>query len=217
MKLFLDSADPKEIEALVATGLVDGVTTNPSLAAKTGLSLVDALATICKLVPGSVSAEVTALKSAEMISEGKKLAAIAPNITIKVPLTWDGLTACKTLTSDGHKVNVTLCFSPNQALLAAKAGATFVSPFIGRLDDVGQDGMELIREIREIFDNYDFQTEILAASIRHTMHIRDAALAGADVATLPPSLFRALAQHPLTDKGLAAFLEDWKKTGQSIL
>ncbi len=217
MKLFLDSADPKEIEALVATGLVDGVTTNPSLAAKTGLSLVDALATICKLVPGSVSAEVTALKSAEMISEGKKLAAIAPNITIKVPLTWDGLTACKTLTSDGHKVNVTLCFSPNQALLAAKAGATFVSPFIGRLDDVGQDGMELIREIREIFDNYSFQTEILAASIRHTMHIRDAALAGADVATLPPSLFRALAQHPLTDKGLAAFLEDWKKTGQSIL
>ena len=217
MKLFLDSADPKEIEALVATGLVDGVTTNPSLAAKTGLSLVDALATICKLVPGSVSAEVTALKSAEMISEGKKLAAIAPNITIKVPLTWDGLTACKTLTSDGHKVNVTLCFSPKQALLAAKAGATFVSPFIGRLDDVGQDGMELIREIREIFDNYDFQTEILAASIRHTMHIRDAALAGADVATLPPSLFRALAQHALTDKGLAAFLEDWKKTGQSIL
>ncbi len=217
MKLFLDSADPKEIEALVATGLVDGVTTNPSLAAKTGLSLVDALATICKLVPGSVSAEVTALKSAEMISEGKKLAAIAPNITIKVPLTWDGLTACKTLTSDGHKVNVTLCFSPSQALLAAKAGATFVSPFIGRLDDVGQDGMELIREIREIFDNYSFQTEILAASIRHTMHIRDAALAGADVATLPPSLFRALAQHPLTNKGLAAFLEDWKKTGQSIL
>lgn len=217
MKLFLDSADPKEIEALVSTGLVDGVTTNPSLAAKTGLSLVDALAAICKLVPGSVSAEVTALKSAEMISEGKKLAAIAPNITIKVPLTWDGLTACKTLTSDGHKVNVTLCFSSNQALLAAKAGATFVSPFIGRLDDVGQDGMELIREIREIFDNYDFQTEILAASIRHTMHIRDAALAGADVATLPPSIFRALAQHPLTDKGLAAFLEDWKKTGQSIL
>ena len=180
MKLFLDTADPKEIETLVATGLVDGVTTNPSLAAKTGLSLVEALATICKLVPGSVSAEVTALNSAEMISEGKKLAAIAPNITIKVPLTWDGLRACKTLTSDGHKVNVTLCFSPNQALLAAKAGATFISPFIGRLDDVGQDGMELIREIREIFDNYDFQTEILAASIRHTMHIRDAALAGAE-------------------------------------
>ena len=210
MKLFLDTADPKEIEALVATGLVDGVTTNPSLAAKTGLSLVDALATICKLVPGSVSAEVTAVTSAEMISEGKKLAAIASNITIKVPLTWDGLTACKALSSDGHKVNVTLCFSSNQALLAAKAGATFVSPFIGRLDDIGQDGMELIRD-------YDFQTEILAASIRHAMHIRDAALAGADVATLPPGLFRALAQHPLTDKGLAAFLDDWKRTGQSIL
>lgn len=217
MKLFLDTADPKEIEALVATGLVDGVTTNPSLAAKTGLSLVDALGAICKLVPGSVSAEVTALKSAEMIAEGKKLAAIAGNITIKVPLTWEGLTACKELSSAGHKVNVTLCFSPNQALLAAKAGATFISPFIGRLDDIGQEGMELIREIRMIYDNYDFQTQILAASIRHTMHIRDAALAGADVATLPPAIFRALAQHPLTDKGLAAFLDDWKRSGQSIL
>lgn len=217
MKLFLDTADPKEIEALVTTGLVDGVTTNPSLAAKTGLSLVDALATICKLVPGSVSAEVTALKSDEMIAEGKQLAAIAPNITVKVPLTWDGLTACKALTSAGHKVNVTLCFSPNQALLAAKAGATFISPFVGRLDDIGQDGMELIREIRAIYDNYDFQTEILAASVRHAMHFRDAALAGADVATLPPALFRALAKHPLTDKGLAAFLDDWKGTGQSIL
>ncbi len=217
MKLFLDTADPKEIEALVATGLIDGVTTNPSLAAKTGLSLAEALAAICKLVPGSVSAEVTALKSDEMIAEGKKLAAIAPNITIKVPLTWDGLTACKALSSNGHKVNVTLCFSPNQALLAAKAGATFISPFIGRLDDIGQDGMELIREIRMIYDNYDFQTEILAASIRHTMHIRDAALAGADVATLPPAIFRALAQHPLTDKGLTAFLDDWKRGGQSIL
>jgi len=217
MKLFLDTADPKEIEALVATGLIDGVTTNPSLAAKTGLSLADALATICKLVPGSVSAEVTALKSGEMIAEGKKLAAIAPNITIKVPLTWEGLTACKALSGDGHKVNVTLCFSPNQALLAAKAGATFISPFIGRLDDIGQDGMELIREIRMIYDNYNFRTEILAASIRHTMHIRDAALAGADVATLPPAIFRALVQHPLTDKGLAAFLDDWKRSGQSIL
>ena len=217
MKLFLDTADLKEIEALVATGLIDGVTTNPSLAAKTGLSLADALAAICKLVPGSVSAEVTALKSDEMIAEGKRLAAIAPNITIKVPLTWDGLKACKALSSNGHKVNVTLCFSPNQALLAAKAGATFISPFIGRLDDIGQDGMELIREIRMIYDNYDFQTEILAASIRHTMHIRDAALAGADVATLSPAIFRALTQHPLTDKGLAAFLDDWKRSGQSIL
>ena len=217
MKLFLDTADPKEIESLVATGLVDGVTTNPSLAAKTGLSLVDALATICELVPGSVSAEVTALNSDEMVAEGKRLAAIAPNIAIKVPLTWEGLTACKALSGDGHKVNVTLCFSPNQALLAAKAGATFVSPFIGRLDDIGQNGMELIHEIRVIYDNYDFQTEILAASIRHAMHVRDAALAGADVATLPPKIFRALVQHPLTDKGLAAFLDDWKRLGQSIL
>jgi transaldolase len=217
MKLFLDSADPKEIESLVATGLIDGVTTNPSLAAKTGLSLFDALATICKMVPGSVSAEVTAVTADEMIAEGEKLAAIAPNITIKVPLTWDGLRACKTLSDGGIKVNVTLCFSSNQALLAAKAGATFISPFIGRLDDVGQDGMELIREIREIYDNYNFTTEILAASTRHPMHVRDAAIAGADVATLPPKIFQALAQHPLTDKGLAAFLDDWKRTGQTIL
>ncbi len=217
MKLFLDSADPKEIAAMVATGLVDGVTTNPSLAAKTGQSLFDSLAAICKLVPGSVSAEVTAVEAEQMIAEGKKLAKIAPNITIKVPLTWDGLRACKALSTAGHTVNVTLCFSPNQALLAAKAGATFISPFIGRLDDGGHDGMELIREIRAIYDNYDFRTEILAASIRHVTHVRDAALAGADVATMPPAIFRALAHHPLTDKGLAAFLEDWKKTGQSIL
>jgi len=217
MKLFLDSADPKEIESLVATGLIDGVTTNPSLAAKTGLSLFDALATICGLVSGSVSAEVTAVTADGMVAEGNKLAAIAPNITVKVPLTWDGLRACKTLSDGGTKVNVTLCFSPNQALLAAKAGATFISPFVGRLDDIGQDGMELIREIRAIYDNYGFRTEILAASIRHTMHIRDAALAGADVATLPPAIFRQLAHHPLTDKGLTAFLEDWKRSGQSIL
>jgi len=217
MKLFLDSADPKEIEAWVATGLVDGVTTNPSLAAKTGLSLFDALKEICRMVPGSVSAEVTAVKADEMIAEGKKLAAIAPNITVKVPLTWDGLRACKTLSDSGHTVNVTLCFSPNQALLAAKAGATYISPFIGRLDDGGHDGMALIGEIRAIYDNYDFKTEILAASVRHATHVRDAALAGADIATLPPSVFKGLIQHPLTDKGLAAFLEDWKKTGQSIL
>ena len=217
MKLFLDSADPKEIAALAATGLVDGVTTNPSLAAKTGQPLFDALAAICDLVKGSVSAEVTAVEAGRMIEEGKKLAKVADNITIKVPLTWDGLRACKALSGDGHKVNVTLCFSPNQALLAAKAGATFISPFIGRLDDIGQDGMQLIREIRQIYDNYGFSTEILAASIRHAMHVRDAALAGADVATLPPAIFRALASHPLTDKGLAAFLEDWKKTGQTIL
>jgi transaldolase len=217
MKLFIDSADPKEIAALVATGLVDGVTTNPSLAAKTGQNLFDALRSICDLVPGSVSAEVTATDADRMIAEGEKLAAIAENITIKVPLTWDGLKACKTLSSNGHMVNVTLCFSPNQALLAAKAGATFISPFIGRLDDAGHDGMALIREIRLIYDNYNFQTQILAASIRHATHVRDAAFAGADVATLPPALFRQLVSHPLTDKGLAAFLDDWKKTGQTIL
>jgi transaldolase len=217
MKLFLDSADPKEIAAAVATGLVDGVTTNPSLAAKTGMKLTDALRAICDLVPGSVSAEVTATDAETMIAEGRHLTRIAKNITVKVPLTWDGLRACKTLSGEGHTVNVTLCFSPNQALLAAKAGATFISPFIGRLDDMGADGMALIREIRLIYDNYNFATEILAASIRHATHVRDAAMAGADIATLPPSLFKALVNHPLTDKGLAAFLEDWKKTGQSIL
>ena len=217
MKLFLDTADPKEIAALVPTGLVDGVTTNPSLAAKTGQPLFEALRAICDLGLSSVSAEVTAVDADAMIAEGKKLAKIAHNITIKVPLTWDGLKACKALSSDGHKLNVTLCFSPVQALLAAKAGATFISPFIGRVDDAGQDGMALIREIRQIYDNYGYKTEILAASIRHVTHVRDAALAGADVATLPPAIFRQLAYHPLTDKGLAAFLEDWKKTGQSIL
>jgi transaldolase len=217
MKLFLDSADPKEIAALVKTGLIDGVTTNPSLAAKTGLSFFDSLRAICDLVPGSISAEVTALKAEEMVAEGKKLAKVAPNITIKVPLTWDGLAACKQLTDSGHTVNVTLCFSPTQALMAAKAGATYISPFIGRLDDAGQDGMSLIREIRLIYDNYDFRTQILAASIRHVTHVRDAAMAGADVATLPPAIFKALISHPLTDKGLAAFLEDWKKSGQTIL
>jgi transaldolase len=217
MKLFLDSADPKEIASLVATGLVDGVTTNPSLAAKTGKPLFDSLRAICDLVKGSVSAEVTALEADQMIAEGKRLAKISDNITIKVPLTWNGLRACKSLSGDGHTVNVTLCFSPNQALLAAKAGATFISPFIGRLDDAGHDGMALIREIRQIYDNYGYATEILAASIRHATHVRDAALAGADVATMPAGIFRQLVYHPLTDKGLAAFLEDWKKTGQSIL
>ena len=217
MKLFLDSADPKEIATLAKTGLVDGVTTNPSLAVKTGLSLFDALRAICDVVPGSVSAEVTAVTTKEMISEGERLAKVAPNITIKVPLTWDGLSACKQLAAAGHKVNVTLCFSPVQALLAAKAGATFISPFIGRLDDAGHDGMALITEIRHIYDNYGFKTEILAASIRHVTHVRDAALAVSDVATMPPAIFRALINHPLTDKGLAAFLEDWKKSGQTIL
>jgi transaldolase len=217
MKLFLDSADTKEIASLAATGLVDGVTTNPSLAAKSGKSLFDALRAICDAVKGSVSAEVTATETDAMIAEGKKLAKIADNITVKVPLTWDGLKACRALASDGLKVNVTLCFSPTQALLAAKCGASFISPFIGRLDDAGHDGMALIREIRHIYDNYGYSTEILAASIRHVTHVRDAALARADVATMPPAIFRQLVYHPLTDKGLAAFLEDWKKSGQTIL
>jgi len=217
MKLFLDSADPKEIASLAATGLVDGVTTNPSLAAKSGKSLFDALRAICDAVKGSVSAEVTATETDAMIAEGKKLAKIADNITVKVPLTWDGLKACRALASDGLKVNVTLCFSPTQALLAAKCGASFISPFIGRLDDAGHDGMALIREIRHIYDNYGYSTEILAASIRHVTHVRDAALARADVATMPPAIFRQLVYHPLTDKGLATSLEDWKKSGQTIL
>ncbi len=217
MKLFLDSADPKEIATLAATGLIDGVTTNPSLAAKSGQSLFDVLRAICDVVKGSVSAEITATETGRMIEEGRKLAKIADNITIKVPLTWDGLKACRALSSDGLKVNVTLCFSPVQALLAAKSGATFISPFIGRIDDAGNDGMAVIREIRHIYDNYGFSTSILAASIRHVTHVRDAALAGADVATMPPAIFKQLISHPLTDKGLAAFLEDWKKTGKSIL
>jgi transaldolase len=217
MKLFLDTADPKEIAALAETGLVDGITTNPSLVAKSGQPFLQALEKICMMVPGPVSAEVTATDSAKMIAEGKRLARVAKNIAIKVPLTWDGLKACRALSGDGHMVNVTLCFQPVQAMLAAKAGATFISPFVGRLDDTGQDGMGLIREIRAIYDNYGFKTEILAASIRNVTHVRDAALASADVATLPAAIFKQLIQHPLTDKGLAAFLEDWKKTSQNIL
>jgi transaldolase len=216
MKIFIDSADPAEIAACADTGLVDGVTTNPSLAAKTGLNFLDSLARICALVPGPISAEVLAIDAAGMISEGERFAHVAPNVTIKVPLTWDGLTACRALSGRGHKVNVTLCFQPVQAMLAAKAGATFISPFIGRLDDAGQDGMELIREIRHIYDSYDYTTEILAASIRHVTHVRDAALAGADVATMPPSVFRQLIAHPLTDKGLAIFLEDAKRAGAKL-
>ncbi|HTW33918.1 MAG TPA: fructose-6-phosphate aldolase [Rhizomicrobium sp.] len=216
MKLFIDSADPKEIADCAATGLIDGVTTNPSLAAKTGLNFLESLERICALVPGSISAEVLAVDAEGMISEGERFANVARNVTIKVPLTWDGLKACRALSDKGHKVNVTLCFQPVQAMMAAKAGATFISPFIGRLDDAGQDGMELIREIRHIYDNYDFKTEILAASIRHITHVRDAALAGADVATLPPAIFRQLIQHPLTDKGLAVFLEDAKRAGAKL-
>ena len=216
MKLFIDSADPKEVAKLAQTGLVDGVTTNPSLAAKTGLDYVESLQEICSSVKGPVSAEVLAVETAGMISEGKRFAKIAKNIAIKVPLTWEGLKACRALVDDGLMVNVTLCFSPVQAMLAAKAGATFISPFIGRLDDAGQDGMELIGEIRTIYDNYDFKTQILAASIRGVPHVRAAALAGADVATLPPDIFKALLNHPLTDKGLAAFLADAKKAGVRI-
>ena len=216
MKFFVDTAEIKEIKELADTGLLDGVTTNPSLIAKSGRDFKEVIAEICKAVEGPVSAEVTALDADTMISEGKKLAKIAKNVAVKVPLTLDGLKACRTLTQAGTMVNVTLCFSANQALLAAKSGATFISPFIGRLDDINIDGMELIREIRQIYDNYDFTTEILAASIRTPNHVKDAALAGADVATVPPAVLKGLVKHPLTDKGIESFLADWKKTGQSI-
>ena len=218
MKFFVDTADVAEIRELAATGLLDGVTTNPSLVAKAGRDFKEIIAEICEVVPGPVSAEVAALDTEGMLKEGRALAKIAKNVTVKVPLTWAGLKACKALTSEGTMVNVTLCFSANQALLAAKAGATFVSPFIGRLDDIGLDGMDLIREIRTIYDNYPaLQTEILAASIRHVGHVRQAALIGADVATVPPGVLKALVAHPLTDKGVEMFLADWKKTGQRIV
>ncbi len=218
MKFFIDTADMEQIRALTATGLVDGVTTNPSLIAKSERNFIEAVAEICSLVEGPVSAEVAATDTETMIAEGRRLAEIAGNVAVKVPLTWDGLKACRALSGEGTMVNVTLCFSANQALLAAKAGATFVSPFIGRLDDVGQDGIGLIREIRQIYDNYpELRTQILAASIRHTRHVTDSALAGADVATVPPAVLRQLVSHPLTDKGLELFLADWAKTGQSIL
>lgn len=217
MKFFVDTAEIEEIRALAETGMVDGVTTNPSLIMKSGRNILEVTKEICDLVPGPVSAETVATDAEGMIAEGRKLAAIAPNIAVKVPLTWEGLKACKALTDEGRMVNVTLCFSANQALLAAKAGATFISPFIGRLDDIGLDGMELIQEIRQIYDNYHFSTEILAASIRTVNHVKAAALIGADVITAPPSVIKALASHPLTDKGLDAFLKDWAKTGQTIL
>lgn len=217
MKFFVDTADVPAIAELHALGMVDGVTTNPSLILKSGRDIIEVTREICALVPGPVSAEVVALDADAMIAEGRKLAAIAPNITVKLPLTWDGLKACKALTGDGLMVNVTLCFSANQALLAAKAGATFISPFIGRLDDINIDGMDLIRDIRQIYDNYGFRTQILAASIRTANHMKDAALAGADVATAPPAVIKAMVAHPLTDKGLEQFLADWAKTGQKIL
>ena len=218
MKFFVDTADTDEIRDLADTGLVDGVTTNPSLVAKAGRDFTEVVTEICTIVDGPVSAEVTATDTDTMVEEGRKLAKIADNVTIKVPLTWDGLKACKALTQGGTMVNVTLCFSANQALLAAKAGATFISPFIGRLDDIGEDGMDLIRDIRTIYDNYEsLSTEILAASIRSDDHVKQSALAGADVATVPPQVLRDLTKHELTDKGLAAFLADWEKTGQTIL
>jgi transaldolase len=218
MKFFVDTADLAEIRDLAATGLLDGVTTNPSLIAKAGKDFKSLIAEICAVVPGPVSAEVAATDYETMLAEGRLLAKIAPNVTVKVPLTWDGLKTCKVLTGEGTMVNVTLCFSATQALLAAKAGATFISPFVGRIDDTGHDGMSLIREIRQIYDNYPgLGTEILAASIRTVNHVRDAALIGADVATIPASILKALIGHPLTDKGLAQFVADWKKTGQSIL
>lgn len=216
MKFFVDTADVSEIRDLNDTGLLDGVTTNPSLIMKSGRDIMEVTREICAIVDGPVSAEVTATDFDGMLKEAAVLAKIADNICIKLPLTMDGLKACKRLTSEGHKTNVTLCFSANQALLAAKAGATFISPFIGRLDDINIEGMDLIGEIRTIYDNYDFKTEILAASIRSANHVKQAALLGADVATIPPSTLRSLVKHPLTDKGLEAFLADWEKTGQKI-
>lgn len=218
MKFFVDTADVAEIRELASTGLLDGVTTNPSLVAKTGRDFFELLREICKIVPGPVSAEVTALDHATMATEGRRLAKVADNIVVKVPLTPDGLKACRELTNEGIRVNVTLCFSPAQALLAAKAGAAYISPFVGRLDDIAEDGLGLIAEIMEIYDAYsEITTEVLVASVRHPIHVVEAAKMGAHVATVPPAVLRAMFNHPLTDRGLDAFLNDWAKTGQSIL
>lgn len=218
MKFFVDTADVDEIRELAATGLLDGVTTNPSLVAKSGRPFLEVIREICEIVDGPVSAEVTATDHSTMLSEGRKLAQLAGNVAVKVPLTPDGLKTCRVLADDGVMVNVTLCFSPSQSILAAKAGAAFVSPFIGRLDDISRDGMGLIADIRMIYDNYaEFATEILVASIRSPNHVAEAAKIGADVATIPPGVIRQLFNHPLTDKGLDAFLADWAGTGQSIL
>ena len=216
MKFFVDSADLTAIEELADIGLVDGVTTNPSIIAKSGRDFKEVIAEICKLTPGHVSAEVVATDAAGMIEEGRTLRKIAKNVCVKLPLTMDGLKACNTLSRENVPTNVTLCFSPNQALLAAKCGATYISPFIGRLDDITLDGMELISDIRLIYDNYGYETEILAASIRNVNHVKECALIGADVMTAPPAVIKNLANHVLTDKGLAAFLKDWEKTGQTI-
>ncbi|WP_340313227.1 fructose-6-phosphate aldolase [Rhizorhabdus argentea] len=217
MKFFVDTADTAEIADMAATGLVDGVTTNPSLIAKSGRKFVEVIAEICGLVEGPVSAEVVALDHATMMREAELLRKIADNVCIKVPLTIDGLKTCKALSDDGTMVNVTLCFSANQALLAGKAGASFISPFVGRHDDIGFDGMGLIADIRQIYDNYDFGTEILVASVRHPVHVLESAKIGADVMTAPPAVIRSLFNHPLTEKGIAGFMADWAKTGQSIL
>ncbi|MFY7962495.1 MAG: fructose-6-phosphate aldolase [Elsteraceae bacterium] len=218
MKFFVDTADIAEIRDLASTGLVDGVTTNPSLVAKTGRKFIDIIQDICAVVKGPVSAEVAATDYETMLAEGRFLAKLAGNVVVKLPLTRDGLKTCKALTSEGTQTNVTLCFSPAQAILAAKAGATYVSPFVGRLDDIGQDGMGLIDEICQIYQNYpDFSTEVLVASVRNPGHVVQAAKLGADVATLPPSLMLQMLNHPLTDKGLATFVADWKATGQTIL
>jgi len=217
MELFIDTAEIEEIKSLNITGLIDGVTTNPSLIAKSGRNIVETIAEICSEVSGPVSAEVTATDFDTMIKEGRKLSAIAENVAIKVPLTFDGLRACKVFSEDGIMVNVTLCFSAAQAILAAKSGASFISPFIGRLDDIGSDGMSLISEITEIYEIHGFETKVLAASIRSVQDIINVAKLGADVATIPPKFLKAMYHHPLTDKGLADFLSDWKETGQSIL
>ena len=217
MKFFVDSADIKQIEDLMPTGLIDGVTTNPSLIAKNGDDMAKTIKDICALVSGPVSAEVTATDSDKMLEEGQYLASLAKNVTIKVPLTINGLKTCKALRAQGTQVNVTLCFSATQALLAAKAGASFISPFVGRLDDIGEKGMDLIEDIVVIYENYGFETEVLVASVRSKQHVIDAAIIGAHVATLPPKVIYELYEHPLTDKGLKAFLDDWGKTDQSIL
>ncbi len=217
MKFFLDTADINQIEDLMPTGLIDGVTTNPSLIAKNGNDMAKTIKAICDIVPGPVSAEVTATDYEKMLEEGIYLASIAKNVAVKVPLTIDGLKTCKALRSQGTLVNVTLCFSSAQALLAAKAGASFISPFVGRLDDIGEKGMDLIDDIVTIYQNYGFDTEVLVASVRSKQHLIDSALIGAHVATLPPKVIYELYEHPLTDKGLKAFLDDWEKTGQSIL
>jgi transaldolase len=218
MKFFVDTAEVSEIRSLAEAGLVDGVTTNPSLIAKSGRKMAEVIAEICAITPGPVSAEVTATEHEEMLAEGRYLRSIASNVAVKVPLTEAGLRTCRALSAEGTLVNVTLCFSPAQALLAAKAGATFISPFVGRLDDIATDGMQLIADIVKIYRNYPhLKTEVLVASIRHPMHLVEAAKLGAGVATLPPSVIRQLLKHPLTDRGLDAFLADWRKTGQSIL